>query len=125
MTAPRQARHRLADPLDIRARVAPVEPPTQVLPIIPSQRAAVPQVFPAYPPVAVEPVRRPSQDGAASFAVPFPPAVPRRPARAVRARRGPLPVALAGVTVLVLALGVVVVVVESGPSADTASISGE
>ena len=114
MTAPRHPRHRLPDSLDIPAPAGPVEPPTRALPTVPAQRSAAPQVVPARPPAA--------PDGAGAGAgVPLP-----EPGRGpAPARRGALPALLAGLTALVLALGVVVVVVESGDPADaTAPVSG-
>lgn len=125
MTAPRQPRHRLADDFDVPAPApsAPVESLTQVLPIIPSQRAAVPQVYPSYPPATGEPAG-PGSDGAVPVATPFVVPWPVASQRPATARRTRLPVVLAGVTALVLVLGVGVVVVESGPRTDAAPIAG-
>ncbi|MBW0102332.1 hypothetical protein [Pseudonocardia sp. KRD291] len=127
MTAPRQPRHRLADDLDaadVPYGAAPVEPLTQVLPIIPSQRAAVPQVFPPggdtpAPPGGYMPAP-PGGRGAAPSTGSW-----QAGAQRTAARRGPVPLVLAAVTAAVLALGVGVVVVESGPAADAAPASGE
>ncbi|RZT88477.1 hypothetical protein EV383_5420 [Pseudonocardia sediminis] len=123
MTAPRQPRHRLADDLEVPAPAGPAdspiqEPPTQVLPIIPSQRAAVPQVFPTSPPVIDEQARA-QHTGPQAWA-----SSSVRQQRSGRSRGRVLPLVLAGATVLVLALGVGVVVVESGAPADAAPISG-
>lgn len=150
MTAPRQPRHRLADdqladdqlaedrPADDRLvpapadPVDPVDPPTEALPVIPSQRAVVPPVSPpqraAVP--QVFPTHLPAPTG---FAGPGPsgptPSWPARPAAAPRAPAGPRrrlrPGVLAGVTALVLVLGLGVVVVESGVVPGVAPISGE
>lgn len=114
MTAPRQPRHRLADNLDIPAPAVPVEPPTEALRIIPSQRAAAPRVYPTSP-------RDRAPAGYPVPAVAVPSAVPG--AQPDRDRRGMVPVVLAGVTALVLAFGVVVVVVESGGPAAGAPVS--
>ncbi|MET0189950.1 MAG: hypothetical protein ABW212_13190, partial [Pseudonocardia sediminis] len=113
MTAPRQPRHRLADDLDVPAPAGPADPPlqpvrespmqespTQVLPIIPSQRAAVPQVFPTSPPVVDEQARA-QHTGPQAWA-----SSSVRQQRSGRSRGRVLPLVLAGATVLVLALGV-------------------
>lgn len=124
MTAPRRPRHALSDTGRIPApRTGPVDPPTEAMPVVPAQRAAR---FPDPPVGAPVPNR-------AGMVLP----APRPPAPAWPVREHPVPAAavpgprarvvpavLAGVTALVLGLGVTAVAVQSGGPAGGVPVSG-